>query len=248
MSSYHFIFDYIGGFFWSVTYILIAFTGFINKKDTRIAMPIVSLTINFSWETASIIKSCIDGLSITRGNFIRFSWFLLDILIIIVFYKKQQQVDVKRNKFKFCVLSWAVLTTVFALLFFFTEYGMPVSSFIIDIHMAIMFFCYRKHLDPSNRVFIAAAKLLGDICAWLAYGDVHYSIVVLGAGSFIFNTLYILYAIKEIRMQPDINNAFRNGLNEFFKLLEKRLLKEKTYQKRRKYKKKKKQKKTHRKH
>lgn len=246
METLHPLFDYIGGFFWSVTYLLIAYTAFVNKKDYRLSIPITTLIINFSWETASVILSFATDASPSRMNFIRFSWFIFDIFILSALFYKDY--DNKKSRLTKSTILWTVITIFFVWLFFTTDKGMLISSFAIDIHMAFMFFYFRKRLDPSLRTHIAATKLIGDICACISYGVFHIAVPIMAFGSFVFNTLYFLYAIKEKQNCPNIDKNFRQNEIICCKQVKKLLFNKKKYNHfNKKYKKKVKHKKTHRK-
>lgn len=246
MGAIHPVFDYVGGFFWSVTYLTIAYTAFVNKNDYRLSIPFTTLIINFSWETASVILSFCTDLSPSRTNFIRFSWFILDIFIIsALFYKDYNKKKIRLIK---TTILWIIITVFFVWLFFATKNGMLISSFAIDVHMAFMFFCFRKHLDPSLRTHIAVFKLIADICACISYGFFHIAVPIMAFGSFIFNSLYLAYAIEERRNLPSVDKAFQQNKMICYKQIKKILLNKTnhTYLNK-KYKKKIKHKKTHRK-
>ena len=239
--------DYTEAFFWTLTYIVIAFTGFINKDDKRICIPIVTLWINFSWETASIIYSVNQGFDIfDQGHFIRFSWFFFDLFILYIFFKKSDF----SKKIPCLVLYFSlffILTPTFFYSFNNIEFGMPITAFIIDALMEIFFWFGRKKLDPSNRLQVGICKILGDLFAGIFFGPVHTVVVILACTAFFFDVLYIIFAIKEKQLQPNLNDNFKQNYNEFIKKFKVQLSGTKTYQKKRTYKKKSKSKKTHRK-
>lgn len=241
--------DYTEAFFWTLTYIIIAFTGYINKDEKRIAIPPLTLWINFSWETASIIFSVREGLDVfSRAHFIRLSWFLFDIFILWFFLKKNK-FFLRKIPMLLCYLSlFFVLTVFFFWSFGYSNYGMPITAFIIDALMEIFFWFYRKRLDPCNRLAIGITKILGDFFAGIYYGPTHPVVVVLACVAFFFDVLYIIYAIKERQLNPDADIAFKKVKDAFIKKLKVFLIGEKKTHIKRKYKKKVKHKKTHRKH
>lgn len=211
MSEYFFIVDYVEAFLWAVAYMLIAFVGIVNKGDLRLAIPKISLLANFAWEVASIFE--LKGSYANHGSFGRFLWLIFDIAIIIsVYLKNKSSPDFNKKALRWGI-SWLVLTIIFYIGFNVHELFMPFSAFVIDIEMAILFFLQRKKLDPSLRVYIAVTKLVGDILAGLYCSiAIHHGIAVIMVGSFIFNVLYLIYAIKEVKRRPDINDDFKNNL------------------------------------
>ena len=124
---------------------------------------------------------------------------------------------------------------------------MVISAFIIDAHMEVLFWKNRKKLDPSNRLIIGIAKITGDFFAGFYYGRSHFVVSILAVIAFLFDVMYIVYAINERKKFPEIKESFHNELVLLGQSIKNRLLPEKNYQKKRKYKKKQKTKKTHRK-
>ena len=240
-------FDYTEAFFWTLTYIIIALTGIINTEEKRISIPIPSLWINLSWESASVIHSFNKGFNIfDQGHFIRFSWFFFDLFILYVFLKKNK--FSKKNLFFAGYLSiFFTLTPFFFYAFNYIEFGMPITAFIIDALMEVFFWCHRKKLDPSNRLLISITKILGDLFAGIFYGPVHPTVIVLASIAFFFDVLYIIYALKERKGNPEIQIQFNEHNRIFTKRIKVFLMGEKKYQNKRSYKKKQKNKKTHRK-
>lgn len=239
--------DYTEAFFWTLTYIIIALTGIINKNEKRLCMPVPSLWINFSWETASIIRSFQKGFNLfSQGHFIRFSWFVFDIFILWCFFEKNDFFRKKKLPLFGYITAFLILTTFFLCSFNF-EYGMPITAFIIDALMEVLFWFQRKKFDPANRLAIGVTKILGDLFAGIYYGSVHPTVIVLACIAFFFDVLYIIYAVKEKQLNPDINNNFIRNKTVFLKKVKLLFVEEKQYQKRRSYKKKQKNKKTHRK-
>lgn len=242
--------DYIEAIFWSLVYLAIIFTTFFNKNEKRFPISSTTIFINLSWETASVISYICDyGLyfGFTRSSFIRYSWLLLDILIVLLFNHKHRKNPKYKKYFCFYTLFYFCFVTLFFLCFEKLKYGMVISAFIIDAHMEILFWKNRKKLDPSNRLTIAILKILGDFFAGMYYGRSHIVVFILAVVAFVFDVMYIIYAVREQRKQPEIKEHFHNELINFYREIKNKLLPKKNYQNRRKYKKKKKNKKTHRK-
>lgn len=219
------IVDYIEATFWSITYILIIITALKNKSEYRFPIASITIFINLAWEVASVIFSYSVGLKLSRANIIRFTWFFLDIFILMLFiYKFKKNPDNHKHLYPYLIF-FVFITTLFLLGFVYTESVMVISAFFIDAHMEFMFYKDRKQLDPANRLLIGFFKILGDTFALIYYFNSHFTVPIFGAIALIFNILYVLY-----------------GFKEHIKKIES----QKTYQKQRKYKKKQKVKKTHR--
>ncbi len=246
MAEYFYVIDYIEASLWTVTYMLIAFVGLINKNDSRLAMPGLALLTNFAWEVASIFE--IEGRFSYQAGYIRLAWFVFDVFILIAAYKKNYKLPNFKRKFICWFIPWLLLTVIFTIGFKSGELFMPVSAWVIDVEMAFMFWIHRKKFDPSLRIYIGLAKLFGDIFAGIYCSPIHYSIVILAIISFVLNVMYVAYAAKELKTNPDINSNLNNNWQCFIKDLRKREKESKNLNRRRVYKKKKKVKKTHRKH
>lgn len=245
MSEYFYVIDYIEASLWSVAYILIAIVGFVNRNNPRLAMPKVALFANFAWEVASIFE--LKGAFFSQGGFGRVIWLVTDIFILLAVFSKRRTIDNFRKQVLVWFLPWIGLTVIFALGFEFVDGFITVSSFVIDIEMAIMFWVQRKKFDPSLRIFIALTKLLGDILAAVYCTPLHSSVPFFGAVSLIFNILYFTYAINEYKKNPNINQEFYSNYKLLIKTLRaKRKAQENKNYRHRTYKKKTRKQKTHR--
>ena len=245
MSEYFFVIDYVEAFFWTVAYAFIALVGIVNKDDQRLAMPAFSLFANFAWEVASVLE--MQPPYFDQGGSLRIAWFVFDIFILIAVYRKNKELPNFKNKVLQWGIPWIVLAFVFYTGFQTHDLFMPISSFVIDIEMAILFWCRRKKLDPSLRLYIGITKLLGDVLAGVFCGNIHYSIIVMAFGSFVFNVLYIIYAVKEIKENPDVNDTFKNNARLLIEKIKNRHVKQIKHSNKKKLKKNKKRVKTHRK-
>ena len=200
------VFDFLGSFvFWDLAYIAIIISGAVNKKSTQVGIPIFAVLVNYSLEIAAVVN---------HSNFIGFSWFVLDSLIVYLILTKQ---DIKHNKRK-CLsyLSFLiVLTIIFYLVF--RNGGIPVTvaSFLIDMTMAVSFVLQFKHIDPSNRVLIGLLKFLGDACVWIAYADIHFSVTLFSSIAFVCNIIYLIFAVREAKEHPEINREYKENLRSF---------------------------------
>lgn len=246
MNEYFFLVDYIEASVWAVAYMLIALVGLVNRNDCRLAIPKISLLANFAWEVASIFE--LKGSYLNHGSFGRFCWLIFDIFIVIAVYLKYKNSSDFKKKAVIWGTSWLALTLAFYIGFTSHELFMPFSAFAIDIEMAILFYVQRKKLDPSLRIQIAVTKLIGDVLAGLYCSlAIHYAIAVIALASFVFNVLYLIFALKEKKENPTVNDEFKNNLAVISETLRNRNAKDIKHSNKRKNKKNKKSTKTHRK-
>lgn len=242
--------DYIEAIFWCFAYLTIIYTAFFNRNERRFPISATTIFINLAWETASIVLYVIDyGLEINfnRASFIRYSWFILDIFIFILYYHKTKLSQNSKKTLYFYITFYLFLAIIFFLCFNHFEYGMPISAFIIDAHMEILYWKNRKELDPANRLTISIFKILGDFFAGMYYGRCHWFVFILAVVAFVFDVMYIVFAVKEKKSHPEIKEHFQKELSLFYKDIKNQLLPQNNNHPRRKYKKKNKNKKTHRK-
>lgn len=230
MSEYFYFVDYIEAFIWAVAYMLIALVGLVNKNDKRLAIPAFTLLANFAWEVASIFE--FEGSYNNHGSFGRFLWLIFDIFIVVSVYFKYKDSQTFKRKAIIWGSFWLALTLMFYIGFNCHELFMPFSAFAIDIEMAILFYVQRKKLDPSLRLHIGITKLIGDVLAGL-YCTIAINpyIAIIALGSYIFNVLYVIYAVKEFKINPDINSAFKNNYRLLVKQLNRRKAKNIKHQK-----------------
>ena len=185
-------FDLVQGAFWSLTYILVIVHNFKYRTS---GLPPIAMTVNFAWETIALLRF---------GTVVHRIWFGLDFLIIVSYYIRCGCVY---YKFKcFMPLLFAGLLAVFAAVF--NAGGMLVSSFVIDLTMAIEYFVFILSLrkksgwKPTSILLLAicATKLLGDQAAWLYYMELSRVASVIGILVFLLNTCCLAVAL--IRKNP----------------------------------------------
>lgn len=104
-----------------------------------------------------------------------------------------------RYSAKFCVIySAATIAVTIGLHFVFNiELGMLVSSFVVDIIMAVSFLISFKRLSVYGKPIIACTKLLGDLFAWLEYSNYHIIIKAIGIAVLALNIIYLVLSILE---------------------------------------------------
>lgn len=73
---------------------------------------------------------------------------------------------------------------------------MLISSFIIDLVMAIEYILFAKKLSPHLKSIIGIMRFLGDFFAWIMYFRVSVIVCVIGTAVTIINLLYICYCFR----------------------------------------------------
>lgn len=190
--------DYIEATFWALAYAFVAISGFKNKSSNKLAMPFTSVLLNFAWEFLSIID-LIRWKSVgLQAWYIRGIWFVLDIPILYLCYKKMNMYTTDKFFKKNFFPTLIVLVLVYAVLYQLPN-GILISSFIINLRMEILFFTRRKKLDSTNRVPIAILKLFGSIFTGIYYSVASPLIPFLIIPAITFDVMYVVYAIKEKR-------------------------------------------------
>lgn len=185
--------DYIQAFFWSATYVMLIIYAIRFKFH---GIPLISICLNFSWETNALFHS-IQNPSASLA--IHISWFLLDLVIVILFlfFEKNNHVNAKK-KVMFLI---GYICSSICLFFLFKYQLMLLSCFFIDLIMAIDFFVFvsLNYVRRSKLAyFIGFSKLIGDACAWLHYGNYsgqlleYYVINIIGIIVLTCNTAYII--------------------------------------------------------
>lgn len=178
------MFDALSIIFWGITYLLIIVFSLKNKATKARAISLLPPILNMSWE----LNACIVSLGFW-GHII---WLGLDIFVFICCAMSIQE-QRKRRWYIFSLLPGALL--FFPL--FYVDYGMLMSSFVIDIVMAICFWVQRRKLLKEGRIIIAITKLLGDLSAVIYYASDSPIILVIGICVFVLNFAYLIYAINE---------------------------------------------------
>lgn len=186
------MFDILQIVFWSISYILFIVFGIWKKKT---AEPPIAIAFNFSWEVGGCIKGFINNEKIVIGRLV---WAILDIgvLVIYLFICKPAYF-----KSKILFLIPAIIAPIFvATMFLCVDNGMLISSFIIDLIMAIDFVMYAyKGENKYNQLAIAfcITKLLGDLFAWIYYTKCGTHIFIIGLIVFILNIICLAFAFKK---------------------------------------------------
>lgn len=170
--------DDIQVLFWSITYVLSIV--YALKKKTHI-IPHPAILCNLAWETVALV---------CYGMIYHIIWFLLDLAIAVLFLLQTKHSKKWKMGWVICLL----LVMVIFRIVFKVKHGMLISSFVIDLSMAVLF-CLKLLRDRSGSGFglsIAATKLIGDLAAWRFYSPNSF-VHVVGIFVFVCNIIYLIY-------------------------------------------------------
>lgn len=174
--------DDIQFFVWTITYILIAYNGIKYREEYPRLFPWFAGSLTIAWE--------INALIALGGAVEHIVWLSIDAIIFIL---NARNFKTPKN------IIWYVLFTIvviFAMQYVFAMNGMLLSSFIIDLVIAVEFIATAKKISRHGQVIIAITKLIGDAFAWLAYFSRSTVIAVLGILVLIANILYLAYSLE----------------------------------------------------
>ena len=187
----------ISGICWSAVYVDSIRTGF---KQKTYCMPLFALGLNIAWEgiyayTDLFIRGDIGAQALANT-----AWFLLDIFIVITYFKfgkKEANGELGRKLF----VPWTVLVLVscFVLqILFMVEFGdvegEKYSAFLQNVTMSI---CYLYMLgsrksSKGQTMLIAVCKCIGTLTPTI-FGTIEGNMFILVTGiiCFIFDLIYI---------------------------------------------------------
>lgn len=75
--------------------------------------------------------------------------------------------------------------------------GMLISSYTLDLIMAIEYVVCSKEISVHGKLPIAIFKWLGDLFAWLFYCKQSIFVGIIGAAVFLLNLFYLAYCMEE---------------------------------------------------
>lgn len=183
------LFDVLAGLFWSLTYILSIVYSIKYKAN---GIPIFCICSNFGWETIALIQSIFVWKSFSPAVMVHIAWFILDAVIVMLYLLYESKWNENFGKKTAFVLYYAFTLILFTVAF--NNGGMLLSSFIIDLIMAVVFifFAFRKEMIFSLlSITIGITKLIGDAFAWLCY-KFDSTVNLIGIMALIFNSAYII--------------------------------------------------------
>lgn len=202
-----FILVAISGIAWSAVYIDSIRLGF---KQKTYCMPLFALGLNICWEG---IYSCTDIFirnDINVQAMANAAWFLLDIVILITYFKFAAQ-ECKTETERRFFIPWtilALLTCLVLQILFIAEFGDTnaeiYSAFLQNIAMSLCYL-YMLRSRSSSRgqsLLIAVSKCLGTLTPTIiGFMEDNMFIVVTGVICFIFDVIYIISLSGVIRSE-----------------------------------------------
>lgn len=184
--------------FWSLAYACMVIYSIIYRKEKKPFMPLIAGTLNFGWEIQAFITS--------GGLLGHIAWLTLDCFILV--YNLYILGSFKKR------LSYAavVVASIVGLYGFFLSSvnGMLISSFVIDIIMAVEYMCSIIHISPRGRTIIGIFRLLGDLFAWFANKE-STVVFVIGAVVLLINLFYVAYCFE---LEKNNSRTHRNQKRE----------------------------------
>lgn len=194
------LFDSLDGFFWCVTYSLVILFHYHYHEMT---IPPVAVANNLGWETAAFVLG-ISGFQ--RLSWMHIAWFALDAGVALTYVLYCKPLYARRKTAFFAY--YALILFAFFILFTKTDSGMLVSSFVIDLTMALEWFMYfsTKEKLKTNYIVISLCitKLVGDICAWLAYRGISMTANVIGIAVLFLNLGCLIAALLRRRNRKSV--------------------------------------------
>lgn len=190
-------YDYLQAIFWSLAYILIIV---YNIRYKTLGIPVISISSNFAWETVALI----NDIKSNSFDLIHVIWIALDILIVITYFVFCEPLYTKH---KFPLLLLYLIEVIVFLIVFGRNNGMLLSSFVIDLTMAIEYVIYslNKKLKFNYVLFaIFVTKLFGDLCAWLYYKAFDNQVLLIGIIVLLLNSTST--AIVALRIRKHFQN------------------------------------------
>ena len=195
----------ISGVCWSIVYIECIRTGF---KQKTYCMPLFALALNFAWEGIYAFTDLFIRKSIGAQAIANSCWFILDIVILVTWFKFGQAEFAGEKKKYF--IPWTVLVVIvaFVLQFLFIyEFGdiegEKYSAYLQNIVMSLMFIgrLDREGSSRGQTMTIAVCKCVGTLTPTV-YGTLEGNVFILITGiiCFIFDMIYILY-LRQVQLK-----------------------------------------------
>jgi len=199
--------QFMSGICWSVVYIDIVNRGF---RDKTCGMPLFALAFNASWEF--ILAFGFRGYS-PLGSAVATLWFLLDVLIIYIYFKFGPRPLPQYSRGWSVLWSAAAFVACFLTIHFaIRELGMVfgplISAFSSNLMMAILFvsmIAQRGNVGGQS-MYIGIFKWLGTLAATLQAANFGSRLIIFwGIAIFVYDLAYVwmLYAkFRQLGLNP----------------------------------------------
>lgn len=199
----------ISGICWSIVYIDCIRTGF---KQKTYCMPLFALGLNIAWEGIYAFIDLFIRQQIGAQAIANTVWFLLDIFIVITFFKfgRNNSNYGENNKY---FIPWTVLVLVCCFIIqilFVVEFGNvegeKYSAYLQNIIMSVayLYMLNDRKSSKGQTLLIATCKCIGTLTPTI-YGTLEGNkfILVTGIICFIFDIIYI-YFLYKVKKQEQI--------------------------------------------
>ena len=187
----------ISGICWSAVYVDSIRTGF---KQKTYCMPLFALGLNIAWEGIYAYTDLFIRKDIGAQALANTAWFLLDIFIVVTFFKfGKEEADGELGKKFFVPWTVIVLICCFVLqILFMVEFGdiagEKYSAFLQNIAMSIayLYMLNRRKSSKGQTMLIAICKCIGTLTPTI-FGTIEGNMFILVTGviCFIFDMIYI---------------------------------------------------------
>lgn len=171
--------------FWSLSYGCICFYIARYSNEKRLFMPYIAGALNWGWEINALLKS--------KGYWGHIIWLTLDCIILfynIYLLKKANQ------QFIYIIFVLVITLILYYIFSLSTIDGMLLSSFIIDIIMALEYLFIIRSLSSHGRFLIGSFRLLGDMFAWIRNMQYSGIVLLIGILVLIINIFYLCYCLQ----------------------------------------------------
>ena len=179
------VFDYLQIIIWSLTYLFIAICGFVYRKEKLFFMPLIAGGLTIAWEINALLKS--------QGFWGHIVWLSIDIVILLQNFYFLSSKRRRLTYGSFIIVAIVGLYLLFQVRLF---DGMLISSFVIDLVIAVEYLVFMKRISPNMIALIAILRFLGDFFALIAYMRVNIVVCILGVAVAITNVIYIFRCFK----------------------------------------------------
>ena len=75
--------------------------------------------------------------------------------------------------------------------------GQKISSFLLDLIMAVEYVLYAKRIAPQGRISVGVLMFLGDLFAWLAYMQNSVFVTVCGLIVLLLKLFYLAICLEQ---------------------------------------------------
>lgn len=136
----------ISGVCWTIAYLSLIYRGF---KDKTCGMPLVALSLNFSWET---VFSFIYKTEDTALNIVNPIWFILDLIILITYIMysyKYLNHAYGISKLSWIFISLCAFLTSFAIMILGKSFFISLDYFNGSIYEVAIFIAYIQNAIMS---------------------------------------------------------------------------------------------------